>query len=114
MHQLHPAHWSVRMESHHVLITCHSVHSILSVDRQNRITAAVGGSLNTVVDNIRLPYGQSVIIRTMITKSYIWWMDDPWAALVAMAAIIILLCIVGIIVIIFTYSRSVGWNCEEC
>ena len=86
------------------------------MDRQNRITAAVGGSLNTVVDDIRLPYGQGVLIRTRVvmTKSYIWWMDDPWAALVAMAAIIILLCIVGIIVIIFTYSRSVGreWGDE--
>lgn len=92
----------------HVLITCCAVYRILSVDRQNRITTAVGGSLNKAVDNIRLPYGQSIIIRRMITKSYIWWMDDPWAALVAMAAIIILLCIVGIIVIIFTYSRSVG------
>ncbi|GAB1602810.1 protocadherin beta-2-like [Argonauta hians] len=41
----------------------------------------------------------------MSTKSYIWWMDDPWAALVALAAIIILLCLIGIIVILFTWSR---------
>ncbi|XP_052824185.1 cadherin EGF LAG seven-pass G-type receptor 2-like [Octopus bimaculoides] len=41
----------------------------------------------------------------MKTKSFVWWMDDPWAALVALAAIIILLCLIGIIVVLFTWSR---------
>lgn len=57
------------------------------------------------VENIRPPYLDSQAIRTRITKSYVWWLDDPWAALIALVAISILLCIVGIIVIIFTSSR---------
>lgn len=64
-----------------------------------------GGSI--VVEKVRLPYAVDTrgSVTYAKTKSYIWWMDDPWAALIALAAIIILLCIVGIIVIIFTYAR---------
>ena len=79
--------------------------SFFSLDRQTEIATILSGNLERNVDPIRLPFGQQVFIRTRITKSYIWWMDDPWAALVALAAIIILLAVVGIIVIIFTHSR---------
>ncbi|KAK3745550.1 hypothetical protein RRG08_040225, partial [Elysia crispata] len=57
------------------------------------------------VESVHLPYQDPVNIVYRPFKSYIWWMDDPWAALVALAAIIILLALVGIIVIIFTHSR---------
>ncbi|XP_021344578.1 uncharacterized protein LOC110444533 [Mizuhopecten yessoensis] len=52
-----------------------------------------------------MPYENANIYQTRLTKSYVWWIDDPWAALIALAAIIILLCIVGIIVLVFTHSR---------
>lgn len=57
--------------------------------------------------DVREPYadGSVNVYGYAKMKSYIWWMDDPYAAFIALAAIIILLCIVGIIVIIFTYSR---------
>jgi len=45
--------------------------------------------------------------QTVLAKSYIWWLDDPWAALIALTAISILLCIVGIIVLVFTHARYV-------
>lgn len=79
--------------------------SILSEAVSTRIGTVLGSVIQRQVDPIRLPYPAAVIYRNMKYKSYIWWMDDPWAALVALAAIIILLCIVGIIVIIFTHSR---------
>ena len=40
-----------------------------------------------------------------ITKSHVWWTDDPWSALVALAGIVIILAIVGIIVIVRSYTR---------
>ena len=58
--------------------------------------------------DIHEPYEDSELKVTILTKSYIWWTDDPWAALVALAGISILLCIVGIIVLVFTHSRLVS------
>ncbi|KAL5018741.1 hypothetical protein ScPMuIL_004463 [Solemya velum] len=69
----------------------------------------LGGDLQVVVQTVRIPYQGLIDVKTLITKSYIWWMDDPWAALVALAAICILLSIVGIIVIIFTHSRYIKY-----
>ena len=40
-----------------------------------------------------------------ITKSHVWWTDDPWSALVALAGIVIILAIVGVIVIVRSYTR---------
>lgn len=62
-------------------------------------------NIERVTDNIRLPYDVLTFTRTMLGKSYIWWMDDPWVALVALSAIIILLCIIAMVVIVFSYSR---------
>ncbi|KAK7482291.1 hypothetical protein BaRGS_00026419 [Batillaria attramentaria] len=78
---------------------------LLSEGKQTVITTVIGNELNKEVDNIRLPFGQTVIVRTMITKSYIWFTDDPWAPLVALAGIIILLAIAAIIYLIFSNSR---------
>ncbi|KAK3089813.1 hypothetical protein FSP39_006721 [Pinctada imbricata] len=73
--------------------------------------------LNRNVDDVRKPYEAANIqginsalaanrnIVRVMTKSYIWWMDDPWAALVALAAIIVLLSIVGIIILAVSWSR---------
>eukprot|EP00745_Piridium_sociabile_P042201 TRINITY_DN84561_c0_g1_i2.p1 TRINITY_DN84561_c0_g1~~TRINITY_DN84561_c0_g1_i2.p1 ORF type:complete len:313 (-),score=73.06 TRINITY_DN84561_c0_g1_i2:127-1065(-) len=102
-------------EEPYVLINTTSseaISKILSKDRQDNITTIIGEALNKDVDNIRLPYSDTVIYRSQITKSYLWWMDDPWAPLVALAAIIILLAIVGIIVIIFSHSRYLKFITE--
>lgn len=40
-----------------------------------------------------------------ITKSHVWWTDDPWSALVALAGIIIILAIVAVIIILRSYNR---------
>jgi len=40
-----------------------------------------------------------------ITKSHVWWTDDPWSALVALAGIVIILTIVAIIIIFRSYQR---------
>lgn len=45
------------------------------------------------------------IVRVM-TKSYTWWQDDPWIAFVALGAIVILLALVGIIILFYSWSRS--------
>ena len=74
--------------------------NILSGNGPATIKTAINQELGVIVETVRRPYNQ-----TGRGKSYVWWMDDPWAALVALAAIIILLAIVGIIVIIFTHSR---------
>ena len=73
----------------------------------NEINTGLNKGDNININIIRPPYANSAPIQTRITKSYVWWLDDPWAALIALAAIIILLSIVGIIVIIFTSSRYV-------
>jgi len=57
------------------------------------------------VVTVRPPYYGNLGANIILSKSYIWWSDDPWAALVALAAISVLLCIVGIIVLVFTHSR---------
>ncbi|RUS82557.1 hypothetical protein EGW08_009687, partial [Elysia chlorotica] len=81
-------------------------HSILAGNVQNgNILQTLRKNLGDGVESVHQPYPSPANVVAMPYKSYIWWMDDPWAALVALAAIIILLAIVGIIVIIFTHSR---------
>ncbi|XP_041364043.1 protocadherin Fat 4-like [Gigantopelta aegis] len=74
-------------------------------------------SLNAVIDKIRVPFdplsmegsstrlggGGGVTVR--LTKSYVWWLHNPWAALVSLACIIILLAIVAIIILLHTWAR---------
>lgn len=67
----------------------------------------IGGDPSLDVITIRKPFDSEASRIFQLSKSYVWWLDDPWAALVALAAISILLCLVGLIVIIFTHSRSV-------
>lgn len=67
----------------------------------------IGGDPSLEVIAIRKPFDSEASRIFQLSKSYVWWLDDPWAALVALAAISILLCLVGLIVIIFTHSRSV-------
>ena len=62
------------------------------------------------VVTVRKPYEGAEVVSLRLGKSYVWWLDDPWAALIAIAAISILLCLVGIIVLIFTHSRYVYSN----
>ncbi|KAK3584474.1 hypothetical protein CHS0354_018059, partial [Potamilus streckersoni] len=68
-------------------------------------------------------YGNVQIIRTMFegeaimgvtselqatiskkTKSYIWWTNDPWAAWIALAGLIILLGLISIIILAFQWT----------
>lgn len=65
----------------------------------------IGGDPSLDVITIRKPFDSEASRIFQLSKSYVWWLDDPWAALVALAAISILLCLVGLIVIIFTHSR---------
>ena len=81
-------------------------YSILAGNAKVTIQSQINQDLGVKVEAVRLPYNQTlIVVNNVKAKSYIWWMDDPWAALIAMAAIIILLAIVGIIVIVFTHSR---------
>ena len=41
------------------------------------------------------------------TKSYVWWMNDPWAAFIALSAIIILLGIIAVIILLYQWNRYV-------
>ena len=75
------------------------------LDNGEPIFTAVKDKTNIEAIDIHEPYLDSQIRVEVLTKSYIWWTDDPWAALIALAAISILLCIVGIIVLVFTHSR---------
>ena len=75
------------------------------LDKERQIVSAVSRSIFKPVPYIRLPFAETLAASLGISKSYIWFMDDSWAALVALAAIIILLCIVGIIVMLFAHSR---------
>uniref|UniRef100_A0A2C9LIH5 Cadherin domain-containing protein n=1 Tax=Biomphalaria glabrata TaxID=6526 RepID=A0A2C9LIH5_BIOGL len=78
---------------------------LTSMGAVSKIRSAVGSALSSNIEAIRQSYGSNVIIKPMLTKSYIWWMDDPWAALIALASIIMLLSVVGIVVISFSYAR---------
>ncbi|KAK3608192.1 hypothetical protein CHS0354_039207 [Potamilus streckersoni] len=69
----------------------------------NRVSALAPGKYT--VDKIRTPYAEGSELQFRITKSYVWWLDDPWAALIAITAISILLCLVGLVYIIFTHAR---------
>ncbi|GFN79862.1 protocadherin fat 4 [Plakobranchus ocellatus] len=82
-----------------------AVNNILGRNGIEEIKDKIRQGLDGEVEAIRLPHENSVILRDVMAKSYTWWLDDPWAALIALAAIIILLAIVGIIVIVFTHSR---------
>ncbi|KAH9514483.1 hypothetical protein Btru_025384 [Bulinus truncatus] len=68
-----------------------------------------GSPSSTAVDVVPLAYSRDSAVLHVLTKSYIWWMDDPWAALIALAAIISLLSVVGIIVLEFTYARYMNY-----
>lgn len=57
------------------------------------------------MEQIHLPFDSRVIKEIQLTKSYVWFVDDPYAALLALAAILILLSIVGIMVVMFSWSR---------
>ncbi|XP_046579034.1 cadherin-99C-like [Haliotis rubra] len=63
---------------------------------------------------IRKPYQANAMSRSsaflgggviQVTKSYVWWLNNPWAAFVALGAIIIVLSLVGIIVLLYLWSR---------
>ena len=69
------------------------------------ILAKIKEVTNVDAFDVHAPYDDAEIIQIKLAKSYIWWSDDPWAALIALVGISILLCIAGIIVIIFTHSR---------
>jgi len=56
------------------------------------------------VTDVRRVFAESLAPKQ---KSFVWWSDDPWAALLALAAIIVLLAIVGIVVLVFTHARYV-------
>ena len=77
----------------------------------------INTALSGTVELVRTPFSinsiQSVasglqdrgnIVRVM-TKSYTWWQDDPWVAFVALGAIVILLALVGIIILFYSWSR---------
>ncbi|KAJ8318063.1 hypothetical protein KUTeg_003154 [Tegillarca granosa] len=64
--------------------------------------AYTADNIQGVVDAL----GGSNIVR-LKSKSYIWWTDNPWAALVALAAIIILLCLVAIIILFFSWNSLI-------
>ncbi|XP_062579030.1 protocadherin Fat 3-like [Saccostrea cucullata] len=72
---------------------------------QDELKNRIGGDPSLKVIIIRKPFDSQASRIFQLSKSYVWWLDDPWAALVALAAISILLCLVGLIVIIFTHSR---------
>ncbi|XP_060080745.1 protocadherin Fat 4-like, partial [Ylistrum balloti] len=78
---------------------------IFTEDKTSNLNTRLQADNTLIIEKIRLPYQDANLYKTLLTKSYVWWIDDPWAALIALAAIIILLCIVGIIVLVFTHSR---------
>ena len=47
------------------------------------------------------------------TKSYVWWMNDPWAAFIALSAIIILLGIIAVVILLYQWNRYVKFLCSN-
>ena len=41
------------------------------------------------------------------TKSYVWWMNDPWAAFIALSAIVIVLGFIAIAILLYQWHRYV-------
>ncbi|XP_041363172.1 uncharacterized protein LOC121378881 isoform X2 [Gigantopelta aegis] len=78
---------------------------VMSDDTKRTLGSKLKNKLNLVIGDFRLPHPETnIVVRTM-TKSYIWWLTNPWAALVAVAVMIILICIINFIVIVFSYSK---------
>jgi len=66
---------------------------------------AILSSMGDILEDVHLPYAGSDVVKMMLTKSYIWFSDEPWTPLIAIVGISILLAVAGILVIIFTHSR---------
>lgn len=69
------------------------------------------------VESVRIPYAEEdlsgradVLGGTVVrlTKTYRWWLSDPFIALLLIAGIIILICIVTLIILGISWSRSVS------
>ena len=80
---------------------------VTSDDTKRTLGSELETKLNIVISDVRLPYPETTIVVKTMTKSYIWWLTNPWAAFVAIAVMIILICIINFVVIVFSYSRSV-------
>ena len=49
--------------------------------------------------------GDGAAALPTLHKSYTWWLDDPWAAFVALGGLVIVLAFVAIIVLQMSYSK---------
>ncbi|RUS85649.1 hypothetical protein EGW08_006595, partial [Elysia chlorotica] len=90
---------------------------VTTLTKLQPLNSVVGGNLV-----VRRPYDLSVVTPASqdvlsalqaaaslriptIHKSYTWWLDDPWAAFVALGGLVILLALVAIIVLLRSYAK---------
>ncbi|KAK7506436.1 hypothetical protein BaRGS_00002548 [Batillaria attramentaria] len=103
---------------------------ILDYDEDGVTSSSIRENVNTNVGNvvqIRKPYDLTAVtglsqrlsdsslmselsqfafqLSKPITKSHVWWTDEPWAAFVALGGIVIILALVGVIVILRSYNK---------
>ena len=64
-------------------------------------------SVSNLSDDVRTALNVGAALQYK-AKSYVWWTNDPWAALVAVAAVIFVIALVGIIILLNAYTRLVS------
>lgn len=95
--------------------------SCFSVTQSSGQSVGVTSRIRTALRNyaslelIRIPFSNENILgfsdeliatnRARPTKSYIWWMNDPWAGFVALSAIIILLGLIALVILLYQWNR---------
>jgi protocadherin Fat 4 len=93
---------AINMTSHSLLPRASVAGAFMANGSMSQIRDAFEKSGVAKVAEIRAPLAQTGQVRMDTRGIYV---DGPWLALIAMAGIIILFCIVGMIVICFTWGR---------
>lgn len=101
------------------LYIINSVTEVTDVESIQKINQ-LGLRFSTLIFAIRRPYDLTAITSAsdevisslqlgsqfrVMTKSHVWWTDDPWAAFVAIGGIVIVLALVGLLVLRRSYVK---------
>ena len=72
---------------------------------QVRIKRVLLNDSGVSVEVIRSPVGPVIGFVRSTSKTYISILESPWAALLALAGLVIFICLIGVIIICFTWAR---------
>nr|KAG5713430.1 hypothetical protein BaRGS_024978 [Batillaria attramentaria] len=83
-----------------------NVGNVVQIRKPYDLTAVTGLSQRLSDSSLMSELSQFAFqLSKPITKSHVWWTDEPWAAFVALGGIVIILALVGVIVILRSYNK---------